>query len=516
MASNRVTAKADNSWLPGPAAWRRSLLWGIIGTAFLVTVLAPASLIPIYGDDFNWPLLWYRAFEGDPWIAIATAWHSDLQPNRFNPIGREFALTYHFFAVEVSMSLGIDMHWYYALGTFALIWLTVLTAAWAFVSAARFVSDANRVSVWVVFALLAGIFAVTVQLHPSFHDPTLTISEIGYGNAILSFLLIGVAFWACRPTTTPVRAGLVVGVLTTVGVLFYESFVAAVAATALLYVWLLIRTRRIRNARRKPIVLLLAGVLLPALLFLAGRLYVSTVPGVPEYGGTELVLGLGGVKVLGYLLLGTLPASGWRNAWSQLGGVDVSLAAAVNTSIIVVLLIVVVLLLRKTRTRRLERTERSWIAIAVFAAVFLLVPASISFTAKYAEEIDRLGAVYISYGMLILLVAMAVLLLMVSLPRPNLPVAIVGIALVAVFTFAQQTVTWSVAHHFESAYAPNRTITSAIVSTVSTDEDRCRTLYDWYEVWGYVDKHEELRGAISWAYEHKFGIPFCDRTGGAP
>src|SRR5690606_37426553 len=125
------------------------------------------------------------------------------------------------------------------------------------------------------------------QLHPWSHDPTVTITEIGYGVAILSFLLIGLAFSATRPEVGTLKAALPVGVLSLLGVMFYETFVSAIIGAAIIYVLLLWKARRAKSGLTKPLVLLAVGVLLPALVFIVGRLYVSTIPNIPDYAGTE-------------------------------------------------------------------------------------------------------------------------------------------------------------------------------------------------------------------------------------
>lgn len=524
---------------------RRSLGWAGLGTAFLAAALAVTTRVPPYWDDFLFSQHWYRVFGGSFWSALAHGWGADTQANRFNPVGREFALVYHFTGRALGGQTGVDLHWWYRGGAFVLIWLTVLAASFALCRAARFVHDENRLPLWPVFASLAGVFAVTMHLHRWSNDPTTTITEIGYGVAALAFLLIGVAFVVARPDVRTAPAVLGVGALSLVGAMFYETFTTAIAGVALVYCWMWWQARRTGKSALKPLLLLAVGVVLPAVVFVAGRAYTSGLD-APAYSGTQIALRPEGLRPFVLLWLSALPGTGWPFSNRVTDGTQLLPVAFVAAGAIVALLLVLVWALRRDGWPRLRLTGRTWLVVAVVGVHWVLSLAMTAFTEKYIAETDQLGETYLLYATGVLLTAGLVVAVASALPRRWLPrLLTVALPFVGMFTLTQQAMNWNVATHQSHEFAPYRAMTAATVSETGTNEQRCAALEGWLReesqgefglsdviregaVWSYSNEPEAhlnwlsvVVESINWGYAHDFGTVFCDLdaagvSGGAP
>lgn len=487
------------------------LIFAMLGSALVVAMWLPTTRVPIYGDDFWWSSTWYRNFGGSAARALTTAWISDLQENRFNPVGRWFALNYHFFAFDFSATIHMDIHWYYRIGALLMVWGAIVASAYALREALRFVDPANRVSLWTLFAGIAAGMAVIVQLHPRSHDPLLTISEIGYATEILSFLLLGLAFRAARSTVSTASAVVPIGVLSVVGVYFYETFISAIVAATIIYIVLLVRARRGEASARRPVLLLVFGVAVPAVAFLVGRWVVQFLPNVAPYQGTEFMLRGGSLRVFTYLLLAGAPGTGWADAASRSDGIRLTLVSLLAAGAILALVILLLLLLRRVGRPRIAPTRLLWMVAAVFAVHLAVTLGMQAVTYKYILEITRLGDVYISYGATVLVVSLIVVLLLMRAPRVPVAALIVALPLLGGLVVVQQAVNWTTAETFAREYAGDRAITAAIVRPDLTNEERCRVFDSWKEAWGNAVFEPDMRDGMQFNFEHKFGVPFCER-----
>jgi hypothetical protein len=455
----------------------------------------------------------YRDFGGTLSTVIADGWRSGMQANRFSPVGREWAFLYHFSMHALGTKLGIDMHWLYRAGAFALLWLAALSAAFFLSRAARFVHAANRLPVWPVFAAICGIVAVTMQLHPWSHDPMITISEIGVGVVALCFMHLGLSIWAVTDGAGRVGPIVVTALSSLVGVTFYESFATAVAGSAIIFAGLGWTRRHDAADRRRLILLLLTAVALPAVVFIVGRLYVNSL-GASEYSGTELALSAEGLVPLGVLLAAAIPGTAWAYAadYAQFG-IRLSGEALVGGFLIALVLVVMVLWWLRRERERLRVGRRIWLVLAALGVTLGGTLAMHSFTEKYIAEIREIGWIYLSYTLTVLTVAVLVVLLGACLQQVQVRRGLVVLLpLVTVFAMAQQTVNWSVAEEAGQRLAVNRALTNAATEFIPSASERCRLLDAWDTAytWPEYARQQVIEG-INWSYEHDFGEVFCAR-----
>ncbi|MDN4481754.1 hypothetical protein [Demequina muriae] len=499
----------------GPSWVRRAVAsqwtWILAGTLVLVTAWLPTWRVPVIGDDFYYSLGRYYDYGGSVWTVLANAWHDDLQPNRYNPVGREFSLTNHVLARESSAWWGVDLTYYFRVQTLALIWGAVLAGSFAFRAAVRYVHPSNQVRLWPVFAGLAAGYAVVMQLHINSHDPSITIAEIGYGTPILAFALMTLAFRLVTPPARWPRAAVAYCVLALVGTVYYETFVTAVAACTALFVveWL-----RGRLPRRRLLWLVGAGAALPASVALAGRAWVAT-QDVPYYRGTDLVLGPEGLKVLANFVLGTVPGSAWPHTTFAIGGAPLSVPGIAGGLLIGVLATVIAWGLLRGGMPRLRPGRGLWWVAAVYGAHLIGSFAMQSFTTKYVREIWHHHVVYLAYGTAVIMVATAALVAFAFLPRRGvtraMPVVLVAIT---AFAVAQQSVNVAVANHLREVYRGPLLVASEVTTDAGTDATRCAALRElslgnpFHDMGSFPELAEEINVGYAW----DFGMAFCTDT----
>lgn len=493
------------------ALLRHPLAWAIIGSAIIVLTLAPTFVVPVYGDDFRLSQLMYRSFDGSLATALADSWRTGWQPNRFNPTGRAFALTYHFAAHWAGSATGIDIHWFYRVGALIIVWCSVLAAAFATREAIRYLAPARVMRLWPIFAGLSALLPLLFTLHPWSHDPTITITEIGWVAAALAFVLFGAAFKAVRSGSPGWGLALVI-LVAVFGVMFYETMVAAIAATAIVYGTHLWKNRG-RQDRNRALWLLAGGVALPALIFVAGRWYVGTLD-LAEYPGTELALRAEGLRPLWVLTVGMLPGSSWGMAAQYAGAVRITGESLASGFALVLLVTLVAGLVRPglASMRSLPLTYRSAVVGAVLLSYLGLSLAMHSFTEKYIAEITDVGMVYLSYAAGILTLSTA-LVLSASSIRPTTRVRLLNgtLPLVAAIILVNQAVNWSVADRAAVDFAVNRSVTWAVVEDLEEDA-RCEILEQWITAKAWRDYYRtSVVEAVNWSYARDFGEPFCDR-----
>ncbi|WP_152650266.1 hypothetical protein [Demequina aestuarii] len=484
----------------------------MIGTAFMALAMAPIAIVPLFGDDFEIAALHDLEYHGSLLNVMAQGWWGDLQSNRFNPVGREFSLGYHVFAREAGAITGADPQTFYRLGTWALGCASALAAAFTLVHAARFVSARNALALAPTYAAICAAVAVTLHLHFLSHDPTLTIAEIGYGVVVLSLWLIGLGFRALRPNVPLGRAVWPFAVLSMAGTLFYETFVTAVAAMALVFVVVLGRERRWRLLGW----LLGAGALLPAAVFLAGRWWVNTyATDVAQYSGTELQLSAGAARTFALYTAGTVPGASWRHAAAVTGGPMFVAPAMITATLTAALLIATLVLLRRWRSLpRLVPSRRLWLVLAVLAIHVAGTYGAQSASPKYITTIYHLGVVYLGYATGVLVAAMLAVGALLFLPRRIARVTAVVLVVIAIpFTYVQHALNWAVATEIAGLVTPNDRITTELSRGALAEPERCELLHQWVGRDSYFGTAPDLMATIFESldarYETHHGEPFC-------
>ena len=485
--------------------------WIALGTLLLALALIPTWRVPIIGDDFYYTLERYQEYGGSAWNALLNAWHDDLQPNRYNPVGREGSLTNHVLARESSAWWQGDLSHYFRAQTMILVWAATLSAAFALREAIRYVSPANRVGVWPSFAGVAAVVAVVLQLHINSHDPTITIAEVGYGAPIISFALIALAF---RIVTDPPRwrrTGAAFAILALAGALYYETIITAIAMSVLVFA---VEWWRGRLPWRRLLVLVVTGAAVPAIVAVAGRAWVAT-QDVPYYRGTDLVIGSEGLKVLANFLLGTAPGTAWPHTVFAVGGAPVTpLAIGFGVAIGVLATIVLTGLLRGALPR-MRVTRRLWVVVAIYGGHLVGSYVMHSFTTKYIREVWHHHVVYLAYATGVLMVATAVVAAIAFLPRrPVVLAAPVVLVLATAFAVMQQSVNLAVADYLAQLHRGPALVAAQVATDAGTDEQRCEALRQLSLGNPFHDsaRFPGLTEAIEEGYQRDFGTPFCTRS----
>ncbi|WP_417562208.1 hypothetical protein [Microbacterium sp.] len=488
-------------------AWAR-LTFVALSVAMLGAAASATVRVPVYGDDFRLSQQTFAQFDGSIWDVFTTAATSGWQANRFNPVGRFFAFNYHFWMHESAVLSGIGMHWFYRAGSFVLLLLLVLSASYAFKRAIVFMHEKNeQVPGVLVFASLSAFLALTLQLHPWSHDPTMTISEIGLASGAISFFYLGLCF---RFGRSPGRwSSLVIALVSAGATMFYETTIAAIVAGAVVWAALVWRARRHREGMLRPVMLLVAGTVVPLLVFVLGRMYVATMDLAP-YPGTELALRAAGFRPMAMLLLGMIPGTAWGESASYADGISFSAPAMTASAVIVVALILTVLMARK-RWVGLQASRSVALVAVVFGILALLTLIMHAFTEKYISEITKPGQIYLSYTMLMLVTGMLVLGVILRIRSGRALVALILLLpLASGFVVVQQAVDWSVAEQAATVNAPNRSLMHLSSKWEPDAQRRCSVLEAWQNSHKWPAYYvQAVTDGVQKNYRLSFGIAFC-------
>lgn len=493
---------------------RSSFLWVTLGLSILVVGFLPATRVPTLGDDFYVVFQAQGISGGDLGVWLALAWQWGMQAGHFNPVGQLLGGLYHFGAYAWGAAVGVTPTAYYLVGAFVILALAALAATFALLRALRHAGYPGVPSAR-LFALIAAVTGLTLQLHPWSNDPVTTYSMAGYASAAIGFLLIGFAFKAIAGGGPRILDFLRVGVTATFAVIFYEMLVAAVAATAVVYVAAWFSRRGPGGSRAGVLGLGLVGVVLPAVVFVGGRLYVALVSGTGGYTGTTAVPGLDSARAFVFGMASSVPGAAWPYTYHRLGTVELSRPALVGAFVLIGLLAVFVIAWTRRPVARLAVTRRLVLPVAVLVAFWALATLSHTITPKYTVEISAPGLVYLFYsvGSLVvtLLLAFAVLALRLPAGRVIGVVVVVGIS---AFAVVQQSVNWTLGTMMANSYAVNARLLEASVDADMPEAERC----DRLEEWNARDWPDYYRDAalvyLAEAYENARDDEFCDPPSG--
>lgn len=487
--------------------------WGILGTAFLCLALAPTFLVPLYTDDFKISQGDYYRYQGSLSNAVLYSWDT-WQSNRFSPVGRWLVHIHSTAAHDFSSQFGIDMHWWYRTATLVFVWFAVLAAAYAAQRVAGFMGE-KSLGLWSTFAAIAGVLAITLQLHPWNQDPSLAIADVGWVTAALFFLLTGLAMRSLNEDLSLKSAVVPVVLVTLTSVLYYELLVGAVAGLSIVYAWVFWTSPRDSRQRLKAKLLITFAVVLPALVFILGRMWVGSLD-LPTYPGTEPALRAEGLKPFFILLTSAFPGSAWPLSVDYAGAIKISMAALLTSFLTALLLVGVANRLRRSQVNSLAFGHNKKLVLSASLVMFLSVIAINSFTEKYIREIVFLGEVYLSYPITLLFVSLLILALIFSL-KPKLA-SIVFIAVIPISTswvVVQHSANWSVATVAAEKDSRNRDITRISVSDEYSEAQRCEALRPFLVNKGNPsDSMRRTIEALYWNYRHDFGQIFCSSIDG--
>ncbi|WP_395639730.1 hypothetical protein [Pseudolysinimonas sp.] len=493
---------------------RSSLLWAALGVAVLVVGFLPATRVPTLGDDFYVVFQAQGVSSGDLGTWLSLAWGWGMQAGHFNPIGQVLGGLYHFGAFAWGSLVGVTPTTYYLAGAFLILATAALAATYALTSALRHVGYAS-VPFWRLFALVAAVTGVTIQLHPWSNDPVTTYSMAGYASTAIGFLLIGFAFRAVA-TGHPTALDLVrIAVTAVFAVLFYEMLVAAVAATFVVYCAAWFTRSKTVGGRGGILAVIGVGVVLPAAVFIGGRLYVSLVSGTGGYTGTTAVPGLESARAFVFGMASSIPASAWPYTYYRIGQVDLSRAALVGSFALLLLLVIFLVAWTRRPLPRVPLSRRLLLPVGVLVAFWALATLSHTITPKYTVEISAPGLVYLFYavGSLVVSLLLAGGVLALRLPAGRV-VGIVLVVALASFAVVQQSVNWTLGTMMAGSYSVNARLLEASVDADMPESERCDRLEEWDE----RDWPDYYRDAalvyLADAYERAQGEAFCDLPDG--
>lgn len=464
---------------------RKNIGWVFLGLAILFVGFLPATRVPIIGDDFYVIYQAQGMSKGDVFAWISLAWGWGMQAGHFNPIGQVLGGLYHFISMPLTSALNISPAYYYQGGAFALLLLAVISATYFFVQTLKTLElEITPGSTARYFALVAAITGLTIQIHPWSNDPVTTYSMAGYGSTAVGFLLLGLAMKAIRPNSHPVWMTVKVSLVAVFSVVYYELLVAAVAGAAVIFAAGLLKKLAITTVSKKRIVALLGfGVVLPAIVFLGGRAYVSLISGTGGYTGTVVGGPLDGVKTFAFSLISAVPGGAWPYSFYRVNPMILSRPAFLAGTVLVALLIIFAIAWFRTAPAEPVRHPRK-IGIPLLALIVFwwLSTAAQAFTAKYIAEITAPGLVYLFYpiGMLTMSLIIAGFAVQVSKKR-LLTVGAIFLAFTTWFGMTQQTINWTLSIQMESAYRLNSELAAATTNSRIDEEQRCARLERWLE-----------------------------------
>lgn len=490
--------------------WLRKIMWFAAGTAMLFLGNLSATRVPIVGDDFQALQEAFAFSDGDLGQVLAYGWGAGMNAGHFNPIGQLLGALYHFVAFGLSAELHVSPQLFHIASSFTLIWLTVLAASYALVCAARFVRNRDAFPIGRIFALVATIAAITIQIHPWSNDPVTTYSMAGFGSAAVGFLLLALAFRAMSPNTNMWVGTLSVTVVSIFAVLYYEMLVAAVVATAVVYVGAIVpRAERTRQNLARVIALLGFGVVVPALVFLGGRVLAAPASS-SNYTGTSVSLSVEAARTWAYSMIGTVPGGAWPYSLYRIDPMALSRNAIVVAGLLCLGIVALAIVWWRSTPLELSRTKRLWVPVLALFTLWALSVAAHAVTPKYISEITAPGLVYLFYAVGVMSAAIAIVGATIAIPRKRLQnVAIIALPLICAFAVVQQGINWTLGDLMRSAYSQNADLAAMSTQGTDTEAARCAALDAWMAR-PWPDYYlQTVTVHLDENYDQVFGDEFC-------
>jgi hypothetical protein len=502
---------------------RRGLVWAVLGTALLAAAYVPTTVVPIIVDDFLALFQVHSRADGSLVTAVTYGADQGTKAGHFNPVGQSLGAVYHFLLYRLSAEWGIDPQFGDLAGGFVLMWLTAVTATWVLHAALSQQRAAGRAPGFgALFAALAAVFAASLAVHaPWSFDPTVSFAMAGWGSAAAGFALLALTLRATDPRTRLLPSAVWPAVAGVLCVLVYELLAAAVAGAAVVIVLRWAQTRRElgRPALHRAAALLGGTVVLPAIVFLAGRVRTSSaidnVPGSGEaYPGTQLLLEGRGFATWGRSLVSGLPGHTWYFVSERVPAVQISartLALAVAMSLGIGL---VIHLWRRWSMPLPARDGTLTAAMAGLVVFWVLCTGIQSMTAKNVTELKKVGQVYLFYSIALGAVSVLLLvgiLLLLGRERPR-TLLLWAAPLVPLFLLVQVAVNTAAAEMtLVSPNDLNRHLAALSTAPEAEESVRCRALREWgAKSKGWEDYYRDLvRQNLQDSYELVYDEPFC-------
>lgn len=488
--------------------------WILLGLAVLAIGFLPATRVPIIGDDFYVLFQAQGVSKGDIFSWISQAWGLGIHAGHFNPMGQVLGGLYHFFSLPISSSLNVSPANYYQIGAYFLLLIAVISSTYFLNQTLRTLNiEASAGPSARLFSLIATITGLTLQLHPWSNDPVTTYSMAGFGSASLGFLLLGLVMKSVRPNSHPIWMTIKVSSVAVFSVIYYELLVAAVAGAAIILLSCLLNKCSFQTVSKKRIVFLLgSGVVLPAMVFISGRVYVSLISGTDGYTGTVLGSPLEGIKTFAFSLISSIPGGAWPLSFYRVDPMIFSRQAFISGTFVVALLLLFAFVWYKTSTsEQIRYSPKIWIPFCSLLVFWWLSTAAQAMTVKYISEITAPGLVYLFYPIGMLSFSLIVAALAICIPKKRLlSWGVVLISCASWFGITQQTINWTLSSQLESAYLQNSELATATTNSTINEVERCKRLQNWVDR-GWPEYYRDgVIENLGPAYLHLKGEKFCN------
>ncbi|MGY1753221.1 hypothetical protein [Blastococcus sp. SYSU D01042] len=512
---------------PRRVARLQAAAWALAGVVVLGVGYIPGARVPIIADDFHFFHETFAITDGSLWNAVTYGFSAGQDTGHANPVGQLLGALYYHLAYWFSATFGISPQYWDVLATLGMIALGVAGAASVVVWGLSRV-PAGPPSFWPVFALLSAVIAATLQLHvPWSDDPVVSYGPAGWGSTALGLWTIAWALRATAPGARGARSILACSVLAVACVWYYEMLVAAIVAVAVALVLIALTAVDREQVRRRCLVLMGSAVLLPAVMFVLGRVLLAAPPEVTNYTGTTVALGTASLASLGRGMVSALPGGGWvyltetagtpAITWDSffVAGALVLLAGGIGYAWV-----------RSTAAGAVRPdgappaptgARPAWAGPWLVPAGTLLTfwagaTATHAFTVHHGAKMARPGLVYLSYAVGVICVAGLILLALLAVRRrPWARLLVVALPLTGAFVLLQVALNVALADITTVQYPVNARMVAQSVDGDLPEEVRCGTLQAWLERPWPEYYREAVTDGIQENYERMFGQPFCSR-----
>lgn len=493
----------------------QSLLWAALGTALLGLGALPGARVPIIGDDLQAFFESYDFADGSVLGALRWGWGQGLLAGHFNPVGQALGGLYHYGAYAFTTALETSPQVYDVGVGAGLLWLAVLAASWAVTWGLRQAAPDVVVGFWRTFALVAAFTGLTIQLHPWSNDPVTSFGPAGWGSAAIGFGLLGLALRATAPGRTARRSLVVdvvlIALLGVFAVMYYEMLVGMIAGTAAVYLLALVRAgvRRDRSGVVRALLLGAVGVVLPAVVFVAGR--VLAVPAAESnYTGTSMSLGADALATWWAAMLGAVPAGGWLFLIPMSGGVPLTVRPLAYAAVVALAVAVLAAVWTRIPLAASRVSRSSVLLVAGILATWGLTTATHATSQKYIDEITMPGQVYLYYAVGVVCVAMLLAWAVHSLvPRLPRGAGAAALVLVGAYVAVQMPLNWHLSDVSAVAFAPNRVFAGAASTDDLPEATRCEAMLTWAQrPWPEYYRDAVVENSQE-SFRLRFGSPLC-------
>jgi hypothetical protein len=479
----------------------------------------PVLLVPVQQDDLVFMLADNAASESYLGL-IDSKFQQLLDLGRTNFLSAIGAGTHHFLIWHLGSATGLSLSTVEQILSF--LWFAAATAAGAIFATAAFPrsSTASRAGAFsAAFFVLAAVVAGTIQPHSRWsNDPAVSYPAWGFGSATLAFLYLAALFSSLRCNrVTPQRlVGLAVLGLATV--FWYEMNWVLLGAAMVAYSVIFITAR---HRRRRNLASFTALVIIPAVALITTRAYLLA-HATSSYAGTEPHFGKDSIVAIGRGLWGSLPAAAWplsAVATHQAGFLSLGWRpfASALALLIVVAMVVRMAWLRPDHTsaERVADVEPSWPAWLPLVTVVLYWIGTVcvfALTAKYAQELYRLGTVYAFYAPALVVLGIMVFAVLRRWSRrlPDRRLLVLVAAGTGGFVAVQCVLNWSLLDTQRSDMATASRLLSVADDPSATEQERCAAIrrfsassfpfYAYPSDWmsSNLDILEQRRSGVAW------------------